>query len=171
MVELNTATLPVARSVLGTTDAALGTAQARSDWLGELKCPDGSCDEASVRQAQLARLANATRISVATETRSAVAEIEAATQDVLLAEQTVQSWRNRVSELRRTRDVENSSIFDVNAAEGELASAKARLIGKITTLRLARLKLRRVQGVLAAECGMDVLVPWGDAGSSIVRSP
>jgi hypothetical protein len=155
--ELNTATLPVARSMLATVDAALGTAQARSDWLGDLKCPDGSCDEAAVRQAQLARLASSTQLSVTAEARSAVARIESATEEVLLAEQTAESWQDRVSDLRRTRDVANGSIFEVNEAEGELLAAEARLIEKITVLRLARLELRRVQGVLAAECGMDVL--------------
>lgn len=157
--DLNTSTLPVARSMLASKDAALGTAQARSDWLGELKCSDGSCNEAGVRLAQLTRLARTMEVSVAAEVRSAVAEIEASTKDVLLAEQTVQSWQGRVSELRRTRGVADGTIFEVNEAEGELLAAQARLIQQITALRLARLKLRRVQGILAAECGMDVLLP------------
>jgi hypothetical protein len=159
LAELNTATLPVARAVLSATDSSLGTAQARSDWLGELHCPDGACDEVGVRRAQLMRLASFTQLSVIAEVRSTVAEIEAATSDVLLAEKTVRSWQERVSDLRRTRDVTNGSIFEVNEAEGELLAAEARLIEKITALRLARLKLRRVQGILAAECGLDTLVP------------
>ena len=88
-----------------------------------------------------------------------VAVIESATEEVLLAERTAASWQDRVSDLRRTRDVANGSIFDVNEAEGELLAAESRLIEKITALRLARLELRRVQGILAAECGLDVLVP------------
>jgi hypothetical protein len=159
LMELNTATLPVARALLAGADRALGTAQARSGIIGELHCPDGSCDEVSVRRAQLARLASSTHLSIAAEVRSAVAAIEAATQDVLLAEKTAESWQDRVSEIRRTRDVADASIFEVNEAEGELLAAEARLIEKITSLRLARLQLKRVQGILAAECGMDVLVP------------
>jgi hypothetical protein len=159
LAELNTATLPVARSVLATADSALGTAQTRGDWLGELKCPDGSCDEAAVRQAQLVRLAASKQLAIAAEARTVAAQIEGATQEVLLAEQSVENWRDGVSDLRRTRDVANASIFEVSEAEGELLAAEARLVEKITALRLARLKLREVQGILAAECGMDVLVP------------
>jgi hypothetical protein len=70
----------------------------------------------------------------------------------------VRSWRDRVSELRRTRDVANGSIFEVNEAEGELLAAESRLVEQITTLRLARLKLREAQGILPAECGLDALV-------------
>jgi hypothetical protein len=157
--ELNQATVPVARAVLSTADSALGTAEARGDWLGELHCPDGACDEVAVRRTQLLRLASSTQLAINAEVRTAVAQIEASTGEVLLAEKTVLNWQDRVSELRRTRDVTNGTVFEVSQAEAELLAAEAALIEKITALRLARLKLREVQGILPAECGLDTLVP------------
>jgi hypothetical protein len=156
---LNQATLPVARAALSAADPALGTAESVNNWLGELHCPDGTCDEVAVRQTQLMRLLSTTQLNIAAEVRAAVALIEAATGEVLLAEKTVLSWRDRVNELRRTRDVAGSTVFEVSAAEAELLSAEATLIEKITALRLARLKLREVQAILPAECGLDALAP------------
>jgi outer membrane protein TolC len=160
--ELSVGTLPVARAVLSAADPALGTAEARHDWLGELHCPDGSCDEVAIRQSQLLRLLQSTQLTTAAEVRSAVARIEAATQDVLLAEKTVRSWQDRLSEVRRTRDIADGSIFDVTQLEGELLAAEAELIERITALRLARLELREAQGILPAECGLDTLCSGGE---------
>jgi hypothetical protein len=87
------------------------------------------------------------------ELKGAAYKITLQQQRTANAQEVVARLRARVDELTKTRDVKNTPVFEISKARGDLYEAEVNLIDQAVELQLARVELRRAQGVLAQECG------------------
>jgi len=146
-------TLPAVRAALSAVDGALGSSPGIWETLRSLLCHDDCPTELEARCAQLERLLLDRRRQVTEEVRAAVAEIRAAAGRLTLARQKVASWKRRIGQLKRLQQADKATAFDRARARASLIEAEAEVTRRVIALKLGRLKLREVQGVLSQECG------------------
>jgi hypothetical protein len=151
-------TLGVARTGLRQTDSALGTPPLpRPAGVFGLRMAEGdTSSEVSVRREQLA-IANAQRTREASdEIRLAVATLETRLREIAIARDVLANRRQRTSDLTAQRATGAASAFEISAARLEELTAESDLVDRITDWRIALVKLRAAQGLLAEECGYGV---------------
>lgn len=116
--------------------------------------------EVSARRRQVAGYRRDSERSVVNEVQQAAASVEAELRRVGLTKDEVASLTDRVRNQEALRQTGGATPFDVNTAELELLRAESDLITRLIAWKIAVVKLKRAQGLLAEECG------WGAAGSA-----
>ncbi|MBC7856650.1 MAG: hypothetical protein IAF94_24740 [Pirellulaceae bacterium] len=156
LMELDTQTLPAARSGLSQADPALGVPAPAIGALHKFLKGDTASCELEIRRAQLTELLDTREQQVASEIRLAVREIETRLRQSAIAAETLFSWQQRISDLKALREVGSATPLEIQLAQLELAAAESALLKKVIAVRLAEVKLKEAQGLLAAESGYDV---------------
>jgi len=147
------ATLPVARGVLRFADSTVGTVEPQDGWIHVARCFRCNELEVPVRCRQLALFYSHSKEGATAEIKSAAYKIGLLQQRILIAHQVVRQFEDRLSDLTKTRDVKESSIFEISQIRGQLYEAQADLIGQAASLKVARVELKEAQDLLAVECG------------------
>ena len=154
--ELDVQTLPAARSSLSQADPGLGVPAPSLGMLHKFfQGNTASCD-LEIRRAQLSQLLETREHQVASEIRLAVREIETRLKQSALAAEILASWQQRLEDLKALRDVGSATPLEIQQAQFEIAAAHSALLKQAIAVRVAEVKLKEAQGLLAAECGYDV---------------
>lgn len=153
LCKLEKSTLRVARGVLAVADSTLGSVEPTEGWVHRVRCIACSGFEVDVRCRQLAMLYEETERLATAEIKSAVYEATMQQRRIAVARQAVQQRRERLYELDAKRDPDDTSIFEISRARSRLYDAEATLVEQVAGLSLARVRLRKAQAALAAECG------------------
>jgi len=155
LCQIEKQTLPVARGVLKFADGTVGSVEPIDGWIHMARCFRCNKSELPVRRRQLAIFYNDTELSATAEIKSAAYKITLQQQRVRLAQQNVQEQRERLHELIETRDVQDVSIFEISNVRGQIHEAESDLLQQVIGLQVARVGLRKAQGLLAMECGFS----------------
>jgi hypothetical protein len=154
--ELDAQTLPAARSGLSQADPALGVSPPALGMLHKLfKRSTADC-ELETRRAQLSELLETREQQVASEIRLAVREIEARLKQAAIAAETLATWQQRHNDLKALREVGSATPQEIQQAQLELTAAESAVLKQVIAVRLAQVKLKEAQGLLAAESGYDI---------------
>ncbi len=145
--------LPVARGVLQYADSTLGSVEPRDGIVHTLRCFHCYEHEVPVRCRQLAMFYDDTESKATAEIKNAVYKIGLQQHRVVIAQQTLLDFRDRLIELTKTRDVEDVAIFQISGLRVEIDEAELKLIEQVVGLKLAQVELKKAQGMLANECG------------------
>jgi hypothetical protein len=154
--ELDAQTLPAARRGLSQADPALGVPAPTLGLFHKFFQGDSAACELGIRRAQLTELLETREQQVASEIRLAIREIETRLKQAAIAGETLASWRQRISDLKALREVGSATPLEIQQAGLELAAAEAALLKQVIAVRLAEVKLKEAQGLLAAESGYDI---------------
>ena len=117
---------------------------------------DTAACELEIRRAQLMELLETREQQVASEIRLAVREIETRLRQSAIAAEARASWQQRLTDLKALREVGSATPLEIQQAQLELTAAESALLKQAIAVRLAEVKLKEAQGLLAAECGYDV---------------
>lgn len=148
-------TLPVARPVLRFADSTIGSVEPREGLIHVLRCCKCNEHEVPVRCRQLSIFYDDTEGKATGEIKNAVYKIGLQQHRVVIAQQTVLDLRKRHEKLQKTRNVKDVEVFQVSAARSELLQAESQLIEQVVQLKLAKVELKKVQGLLSGECGFQ----------------
>ena len=142
-------TLPVVTAVLSLTTGATSTLSA-SRSRGRKAVRSGELQHRSRQTYEL--LAERHRLAVG-EIRLAARMIETHLQQITLARANLESWKQRLDQVNQQRKVDAATPFDVSTARLSLIEAESDLIHQVVAWKIAWVKFREAQGVLAYECG------------------
>lgn len=148
-------TLPVVRAVLSYADGTVGSVEPREGLIHVARCFQCNKTEVPVRCRQLSIFYAHTENLAIAQIKSAAYKIGLQQQRAANSQQTVEKFRARVEELTKTRDVENVAVFEISKARGDLYQAESDLIKQVVALEVAKIDLRKSQGMLALECGFE----------------
>ena len=162
LAERDAQTLPAARSGLSQTDPALGISAPAVGRLLKLVRGDTAACELEKRRAQLTELLETREQQVASEIRLAVREMETRLRQAALAAETSRSWQERLSNLAALREVGAATPLELQQTRLELNAADSALLKQAVAWRLAQVKLKEAQGLLAAEAGYDIGICLAD---------
>ncbi len=154
--ELDAQTLPAARSSLSQADPGLGVPAPSLGILHKLFRGSTAACELEIRRAQLSELLETREQQVTSEIRLAVREIETRLKQAALATETLASWQQRLGDLKALREVGSATPVDIQQVQFEVTAAEVALLKQVIAVRLAEVKLKEAQGLLAAECGYDI---------------
>ena len=155
LATLHHETVPAARGGLGSLDPMLGVSPpvAGGMLLARRVQRSGNSYETHSRRAQLTdALEHQTRVATE-EIRQGARDVEMRLRQIALAKETTASWQERLHQLKSRRKTNGVSAFDISAAELELIRAETQLLHLVIEWRIAEVKLKRDQGLLACECG------------------
>ena len=144
-------TLPALRQTLGDTAPGLGTGMAGVA-LGHL-LGHGDTGESGHRRGQLETLSANRRRNIAREVRSHVAAIDDSVRCIALRKQVLDVQRRHVANLKQQQSVGGATPLDVRRAELEVVTLEQQLVHDVIQWKIALVKLREAQGLLAAQCG------------------
>jgi outer membrane protein TolC len=166
--ELDPKTLLFALGVLQQVDGGLGIPPAGTHPLSILKAP---CDQATVelRRSQLVTLLQDREQARAAEIRRAVEDVETEVRQMRLAEQTIGTWQERLKDLDQRMKEGSATPLDITSSKLRLLEARTKLVKHTTEARIAEIRLRESQGILAAGC-CDVR-PAIDHPPVVARAP
>lgn len=156
LLELDTQTLPAARRGLSQSDPALGVPAPTFGALHKFFKGDTASCKVEIRRAQLTELLDAREQQVASEIRLAVREIETRLKQSAIAAESLASWQQRIGDLRALREVGSATPLEIQQAQLAASAAESALLKQAIAVRLAEVKLKEAQGILAAESGYDV---------------
>jgi hypothetical protein len=159
LTKLDVETLPSARSALQQRDASLGSqASGLASVLQNLRPASGD-DELEVRRRQLQRVYDERRRTASEEIRNAVTTVHTRLRQVALAKESLESHRLRLEQLKEKRNIGEATAFDLAAARLDVIGAARELNGQVVAWKIAMVKLKEVQGLLAVECGYGHCAP------------
>ncbi len=150
---LDADSLPAARDALQPLGSGLGTSMISKRLFGG---EGRDADEAQTRQAQLADALSTTERTASREIAAAAENVEAQLRGIAVARQRQQLWAERVANLAEKREADGVTAFDLSAARLELLHAESDTIHRVIAWKIAQVKLKQTQGLLAAECGYCV---------------
>lgn len=143
-------TLPAVRSGMQAISPGLGASIAAKRFLGNRSADDG---EAQSRQSQLAQAQVDAEQNATREIREAAWNVETRLREIAVAKQRLEVWRQRIAALEEKRKSDGVTAFDLAAARLELHRAESELVHRVIAWKIAEVKLKQAQGLLAAECG------------------
>ena len=146
----NADTLPAVRSGMQAFSPGLGASIAAKRLLSDRSADYG---EARSRQSQLAQAQVNAELNVTWEIREAVWNIETRLREIAVAVERQEVWRQRGAALEEKRESNGVTAFDLAAARLELHRAESELVHRVIAWKIARVKLKQAQGLLAVECG------------------
>jgi len=148
-------TLALMESELEQFEPLLGLSSSKQGLLHRL-CGGESDDEVCRRQQQLhAVLTDRTR-EAEREIHHAVRELQAALRQVALAKERLESRQDQVLDLKAKREAKSVSPFEIMAEQLKANQAESDLVHTIVAWKIAEVRLRLAQGLLAWECGYRV---------------
>jgi len=146
---LDADTLPAARIGMAAINPALGASAAGQGPFGEAN----RSAEASTRQSQAQQALADLEKSAAREIADAAQKIDAALRQIAVAKERWESWKQRVAGLEEKRESDGVTASDLSTARLELLRAEGDAVHRIIAWKIAQVKLKQAQGLLAAECG------------------
>lgn len=153
LCNLEKTTLRVARGVLSVADSTLGSVEPTEGVVHRIRCLNCNEHEVDIRCRQLAMLYNDTEQLATAEIKGAVYQVVLQQQRVALAREAVEDRRSNVQSMLNRRDAEDIQIFQISGARSRLFDAESDLVEQVAALKVAMVRLHRVQGRLAADCG------------------
>ena len=151
---VDTDTLAFVCSALRQIDGTLGLPVLSTRRLRGRSARTREQEEVQVRRHQLRELLKSRQSLAAEEIRGAALDVTAALNQVALAMQTAGNRRQRVKSLEQKRGTAGAiTAFDISAARMQLIDAERGLIHQVIAWRIAEVKLKEAQGLLAFECG------------------
>ena len=144
--------LPIARGVLKFSDSTVGSIEPREGWLHVARC--FRCNEAElpIRCRQVALFYSHSEKGAIAEIKNAAYKIGLLQQQVVLAQESVQTLQDRLDEIEKTRDLTDVTIFEISNIRGQLYNVQSHLVEQVVALKIARVELREAQDMLAIEC-------------------
>src|SRR5204862_4614713 len=91
--------------------------------------------------------------AISQEIRNAAAAVTTRLKQAAIAKQQLDNRREHLEELERKREIGSATPFDIAAEKLEIVKAEGELMRKLIAWRIAQVKLKQAQGVLATECG------------------
>jgi len=152
---LNQQSLPAVRQGLSLVNVVPGAPPEQSCGLGQICNRRDVFCEVQVRRRQLNELHASREHLAAEEIRQAAAAVEARLQQIALAKEKLDSWLGRIEWLRSKRGTGGVTAFDISEAELRRIESESELIHQVIAWRIAQVKLKKAQGLLAFECGYD----------------
>ena len=104
-------------------------------------------------KSQLGILRTAKHREVHNEIQSAAIRLRAASLQLALAREMLATWNRTIVDLQDKRDAANATTFEMFAATMERIDAERKVMHEITAYRIAEMKFKQAQGLLAFECG------------------
>lgn len=157
--ELNGQTLPAVRSALGRLDPLVGGLSQGVCCLSLRRVCD--CAELEGREAQLGQLQESQRRAAEEEIRGAAAELEKRLRQVGLAKDKSDRCQSGLRRLREKRAAKgNVQLSEVSAAQLEAFRAESDAFQAVVEWKIAAMKLKESQGLLASECGYPLPVTY-----------
>jgi hypothetical protein len=149
--ELDPKTLPFAQGVLVQVESSVGIPTAGSHPLALLK---RSCDDTAVeiRRSQLVTLLQDLEQARVAEIRRAVETVETEVRQMRLAEQTIGTWLERLRDVDRHIKEGTATQLELPTSRLRLLEARSNLVRHTTEARIAEIRLREAQGILATGC-------------------
>lgn len=145
-------TLPAIRAGLQHVDPGLGQTAAGRSLLPSLNGGNLAA-ELPTRREQLQQASTDYVRQAEQQIRQAVGGLETQLRQVAVAKERLESWQQRVAALRERRGYDQTTAFDISAAQLELLRAECDLIRQVIAWKLAGVALQHAQGTLATECG------------------
>ncbi|MHC4180617.1 MAG: TolC family protein, partial [Planctomycetota bacterium] len=147
-------TLAFVRSALGQIDGALGLPALIARRLRGRPARTRVQEEVYVRRHQVRELLQSRESLAADEIRDAALNVVATLDQVAVAKETLANRRGRVRSLEQKRGTAGgTTAFDISAARMQAIEAERDLIRQVIAWRIAQVKLKEAQGLLAFECG------------------
>jgi hypothetical protein len=166
---LDPSTLTVVRSAMGQIDGLLGTS-GPAGRLRMLLARRAIRDEVETRRHQLCQLLADRQRAAVEEIRQAAYTVETRLEQIVIAGENARHQRERAEALRQRRGVpDGPTAFDIQAAELQAIRAESDAVHQVIAWRIALVKLKEVQGLLAYECGYD-LPPCGCCAATLCES-
>jgi hypothetical protein len=157
--KLNAQTLPVVRQFAQATSPLLGMA-AKSQCVPLLACllthlPCIGASELEVRRQQIREQLAERERAAAQEIRQAALTLGCQAQIVVLANQQTQSLQAKVQEMEDKSKQGLASFLEVSQAYLDWYRARSALVKEVMAWHIARVQLKKAQGILPAECEDD----------------
>lgn len=167
---LDRATLPAIKQVLGSVNSLLGTTTPRQPFLQmgplrEIFRFFGTVGELSTRGSQMAQFRQESEKSIVEEIRLEARALEERVHLVALARDRARSWQKKVEELEEKQKKGMVSFLEILTPRLEYYRARGELVKEVTAWNIARVKLKQEQGLLVDECGYAL-----DAGGQNQKS-
>jgi hypothetical protein len=147
-------TLGAIRGALGRNDPLLGRPAPRKHMISTAVHRARICLEAETRQEQLGQLLDAQRRAAEVEIRRAAAEVDRRLRQIGLAKEKLEQSEKALHRLRERREAKGSpGASEVRAAQLEVLNAEVDAFQAVVEWKIATVRLKQTQGLLAAECG------------------
>ena len=150
---LDADTLSAARSGMQPLGPGLGTSMVNKRLFGG---ESGGDEELPTRQTQLAEAQADTERTASREISEAAYNVEAQLRGIAVAKQRQELWAQRVAAMEQKHEADGVTAFELSAARLELLRAEGDTVHRVIAWRIAQVKLKQAQGLLAAECGYHV---------------
>jgi hypothetical protein len=113
-------------------------------------------DDSQSRESQLNEVRTHKQRDASEEIHRAACEVEARCWQISVAKMQVDRCQEQIRSLRLQRQRPNSTTttLDIGAAELQLLDAQRELVHQVIAWRIAQVKLKESQGLLAFECGL-----------------
>lgn len=161
---LTVQSLPGARSALSQRDASLGSSSLDMRKLHVLLAGARGEKELPGRQAQISMLLADQERAITEEIKNAAATVTTRLKQVALAKESLDGRRRHLAELERKREVGTATPFDIATEKMEITKAEGELMRRVVAWRIAQVKLKQSQGLLATECGYHHTPCCGSCG-------
>jgi hypothetical protein len=137
--------------VLQQAESSVGVPAAGSHPLAVLW---GSCDDTvvEIRRSQLVTLLQDLEQARVAEIRRAVETVATEVRQMRLAEQTIGTWQERLKDVDTFIKEGTATQLDLSTSRLRLLEARSNLVKHTTEARIAEIRLREAQGILAAGC-------------------
>lgn len=151
---VNEQTLGPIRSALGRVDPLMGRPAPKKHMVSTAVHRARVCLEAQTRQEQLGQLLESQRRSAEDEIRRAVSDAEKRLRQIGLAKDKLDQCQELLRRLRERRDAKGAPpASEIRAAQLDLLGAENDAFQAVVEWKIAVVKLKQSQGLLAAECG------------------
>jgi hypothetical protein len=151
---LDVETLAIVREALSEVNSVLGTSFSLAGKSRPLRRRLQEQAEVQTRRRQLKQLLAHQERVAAGAIRQAVRVVEIALDQIALAQAKLDNKESRVRSLKlRRASPGGPTAFDVSAAKLEVIQAKSDLLHQVIAWRIAQVRLKEAQGLLAYECG------------------
>jgi hypothetical protein len=149
-------TLPAVRAGMSQIDPLLGASSARPRLLGQCFTSAADRYEVPFRWQQLNQLLASQHHLATEEIRQAAFTVQTQRSQVAMAREVLDSRRQRLTWLQGRRGLGGVTAFDISKARLEEIAAQRELTHQLVAWRIAQVKLKGAQGLLAAECGYEL---------------
>jgi hypothetical protein len=153
---LTTEALPSARNALRGTDPSLGIAKAPATLLAKFAAHHAE-PELATRINQLGRLLTERQRAAAEEIRQAALTVNTRVRQISLANRSLESWQERLDEYVKKATLSGANSFDIADAQINLIKAERELLHAVVAWEIARVHLKKAQGIYAYECGYTAI--------------
>jgi len=155
---LDTDSLAAARQALSHVDALLGSQPKIPCLLSPfglrtaLAKRQAAVGELSQRRRQLGEYQREREEQIADQVRQAAANVETKLRQIALAQEAAEQWDARVAGLQGRATTGGATFAEVAVARLNRQRTQADLVGHVAAWKIALVRLKEAQGLLAAEC-------------------